>query len=441
MKIKYILLFLCLFIFSCSSKKVLVPNFEVTSGISRQFKTPGFWISRIQSPDKIILTEKQIESLNTKILETSPCLKDVFSIDLEAEKTKRKNLDLEKSFEDFKKYYNVSTLKKIDQKFLKTLKANIDPSPTITLKFALTTGYTKLLVLPTDTSFCSSLDSLDLNRLMHTQLNICSPVAVLYSTKDNQWFYCISKISEGWIKAEQIIFASKQAISDYVNDKNIAVVTSRSADIYKDTSLTHFYDNIKMGTILHISKIKNDIIEVKMPVKSLNKNLKFIYCYVKKSDVSLGFLPYTQRNVIVQAFKQIDVPYDWGDNYGYTDCSGFVRQIFSCFGIDLPRNSGQQINIEKPIGLNGQKDITLKAKTIISESVCGITLLYLPGHIMLYLGHLDQNPYVIHSIRGYCGKDNKIHTLNKVAVTDLTLGDKSKNKSLLERITLMSVVK
>jgi hypothetical protein len=59
---------------------------------------------------------------------------------------------------------------------------------------------------------------------------------------------------------------------------------------------------------------------------------------------------------------------------------------------------------------------------------------------MLYLGYLDQYPYVIHSIREYSGKDNKIHILNKVAVTDLMLGNESKNKSLLERITLMNVV-
>lgn len=76
---------------------------------------------------------------------------------------------------------------------------------------------------------------------------------------------------------------------------------------------------------------------------------------------------------------------------------------------------------------------TLKAQLITSKGLSGISL--------LYLGHLDQKPYIIHSMRGCLVKDNKIHMLNKVAVTNLKLGDKSKNKSLLERTTLISVMK
>jgi hypothetical protein len=422
---------------------VLVPHFEVTSSIPRELKTPGFWISRIQNPDKIILTEKQIKDLNIKIQESSPYLRDVLNIDIDTEKKKRTNIDYTNNFKTTLKYYYPTSLKQVGLKFFKTLENNIDFNAHTNLGFALSIGYARLKALPTDVPLSSSLDTLDLNRLSCTHLNPCSPLAVLYSTRDNQWYYVVSEISEGWIRADQLIFASKQAISDYINNKNIAVVTSRFTDIYKDTSLTHFYDNVKMGAILFISKIKGAIVEVKIPVKKdknfSNNNLEFMYYYVKKSDISLGFLPYTQRNIIIQAFKQIDAPYDWGDNYGYTDCSGFIRQVFSCFGIKLPRNSKQQISIKDSIEINIQNR-NLKAKTIISQGIPGITLLYLPGHIMLYLGYLGQDPYVIHSIRGCLGKDNKIHILNKVAITDLNLGDKSKNKSLLERVTLMNVV-
>jgi hypothetical protein len=419
---------------------VLVPHFEVTSNISREVKTPGFWISRIQNPDKIILTEKQIENLNAKISENCPFLKDVLNTDLEEEKVKRSRIDYVNNLKKYSKYYNGISLKKVGSKFTETLKNNIDPDAPINIRFALTIGYTKQKALPTDVPLISSLHTADLNRLAATDLSFCSPVAILYSTKDNLWCYAISEVYTGWIKAEQLIFASKEAISHYFNDKNIAVVTSRFADIYKDTSLSQFYDSVKMDTVMHISKIEDDIIEVKIPFKTLNENLEFMYHYIKKSDVSLGFLPYTQRNVIVQAFKQIDAPYDWGNNYGYTDCSGFVRQVFSCFGIKTPKNSRQQINMKDSIQLSDYNN-ALKAQTIISEGSSGITLLYLPGHIMLYLGQLDQNPYVIHSIRGYSGKNNKIHMLNKIAVTDLTLGGNSKSKSFLERTTLMSVVK
>jgi cell wall-associated NlpC family hydrolase len=78
--------------------------------------------------------------------------------------------------------------------------------------------------------------------------------------------------------------------------------------------------------------------------------------WIAKSQVRL--MPYNvlapdsdgapQGSEIVRAATEyLGMPYRWG---GYdlekgTDCSGFVKMVFSRFGIDLPRHSGTQANV------------------------------------------------------------------------------------------------
>jgi len=59
----------------------------------------------------------------------------------------------------------------------------------------------------------------------------------------------------------------------------------------------------------------------------------------------------------------------------------------------------------------------------------------MPGHIMLYLGKEDGKPYAIHALWGVSDKDGNIIKVNKVAVTDLELGQGGEKGSLLDRIT------
>jgi len=60
------------------------------------------------------------------------------------------------------------------------------------------------------------------------------------------------------------------------------------------------------------------------------------------------------------------------------------------------------------------------------------------GHIMLYLGTIDNKPFAIHSVWAYRqrGKEKDvIRVLNRVTVSDLLLGQGSQKGSLLQRMT------
>ena len=149
---------------------------------------------------------------------------------------------------------------------------------------------------------------------------------------------------------------------------------------------------------------------------------------------------------MLQAFKHLNSPYSWGGYDGEQDCSTFIRQVFGCFGFILPRNSLAQIYAESnPINL--EKDLTdkEKSKEIINKATSAISLLYLPGHIMIYIGQEQDKPYIIHAIWGteqlINENERAVSFINRVVVSSLMIGYKTKKEHLLKRITKLSSIK
>ncbi len=169
-----------------------------------------------------------------------------------------------------------------------------------------------------------------------------------------------------------------------------------------------------------------------------NGQLTFRNGYIRTNeDVHRGFLPYTQKNMAYQAFKMLHQPYGWGEMFGARDCSRFMMDLFSTFGILMPRNSKLQARVGISLGQLEGKTIKEKKK-ILDRAIPLATTLRLPGHIMLYLGRENGKYYVIHNIwgiqkAGWFGPSVK--KIGRTVVSDLSLGKSGPKASLLDRTT------
>jgi hypothetical protein len=219
--------------------------------VSRNMKTPYFWISKIQNSYKIILSKKEIDTFNESMRKQSINIKDIFNLNLEDYNS------TEKSSSSIKKYasYYDSSLKRVGRKRLESILKAIDYGYSDTARtFAITIKSSSLRILPMQEPLYSSLNSTSLDRLQETQLDFASPLVVLYSTMDREWYYVVSEIAAGWINSDSLAFGSKEDIAIYKNRKNFTVVVSKQADLYSDLAMTNYYDNVRMGSILPISK-------------------------------------------------------------------------------------------------------------------------------------------------------------------------------------------
>jgi cell wall-associated NlpC family hydrolase len=144
----------------------------------------------------------------------------------------------------------------------------------------------------------------------------------------------------------------------------------------------------------------------------------------RNADSAGDYLPLTRANILGQAFKFLGERYGWGHAYEGRDCSGFVSEVYRSMGVVMPRNTSDQAVSPalNRIALS-DKDSRERRLQIAHELQVG-DLVYIPGHVMMVIGQLDGEPYVIHDTTGlsFAGADGKTvrAKTNGVTVSPLT---------------------
>jgi hypothetical protein len=240
------------------------------------------------------------------------------------------------------------------------------------------------------------------------------------------------------------IAKEKKEVTDYEKERERLIVTGNEINIFVDPSMRQRVSLTQMGDDFPLlskpggGERSNSFYVIHIPSRVDNGKLAFQKGYLHAdSDVHHGFLQYTQENVARQAFKMLNHPYGWGDMAGGRDCSRFIMDLFRTFGFRMPRNSKDQAILGGDLLQREEKRIREK-QNILDQAIPLTTTLYLPGHIMLYLGKDKGKDYVIHSIWGIqtSGRSGPLlEKIGRVTVSDLELGEKGPYGSLLHRIT------
>ncbi|MBX3274902.1 MAG: C40 family peptidase [Sandaracinaceae bacterium] len=153
--------------------------------------------------------------------------------------------------------------------------------------------------------------------------------------------------------------------------------------------------------------------------------------------------PLTRRAVLTEAFARLGQPYGWGGHEGGVDCSRFVMDVLGTFGLELPRHSGRQAGSGTyAIDLSGVADLDERLRLLDAAAGRAIVLLHFPGHIMLYLGRdASGAPMAIHAFSEYLEAcpgggegDETLRRVDRVTVSDLSLGQGTSRRSFLERL-------
>ncbi len=83
-------------------------------------------------------------------------------------------------------------------------------------------------------------------------------------------------------------------------------------------------------------------------------------------------------------------PYGWGDAFFFNDCSQEMKSLFTPFGIWLPRNSAQQAKLSSTLDLS-KNNIDERINLLKEKGHPLMTIIYIGGHVMLYIGNKDIN--------------------------------------------------
>ncbi len=437
-------IWLLIFISGCASRLCIAPY--PLPHVKVKMHTPGYWISKIDNPDKVIMSAEEIEKFNGTNHERGRILEKVIRTDntISGKRLSKNMLNSTKCIQR-RKLYTTDNMR-VDSLFFETIFHNIDLNKIpdkINVKFGLTLRRTNLRVLPTDEIIMSRKNNRDFDRFQDSAIDVGQPLALLWETRDKKWAYVKTEITSGWIYAEDLAISdNKGDITEYSEAQKFIVVTGDKIDIFSDSKCKNFLDSAQMGTRFPLMSVKKNHFIITFPVANKRNKLSFRKAYIPAyEDVHRGYILYTRRNVINQAFKLLHAPYAWGGMRGERDCSRFIMDIFACFGIRMPRNSSRQARIGREVARFDRSGA--QEKDVLEKLPSGISILYMPGHIMLYLGKDNGNYYVIHDtwayVEGKWSSKTEKH-IGRVVVSDLSLGEYGKTGSLLERLRITRTI-
>ena len=394
---------------------------------------PEFWIKKIHSKDLLLMGETEIAQFNKRNFSEEDSL-----MDLETQEPTINKGDLTTL---------INTLSKIpkeqrydsngnimDKDFCNKLISNLNIdsiNETMTLQYGVTINRTMIRTFPTFESYYKTKEDVQFDRFMETAIYPWEPLIIYLESKDGEWYFGRIYNYFGWVPKKDIALGKKGEIFDYVNEKDFLVVIEKQVLI----------DNIlyDMGVKIPLVGEKENSYIVSIPTKDENGNLKVQEKELDKSEAfNRGYLPYTKENTILQAFKFYGEEYGWGGMNNKRDCSAFIMDIHRTFGIKLPRNTSGQgsKSMGKIYDFGNMK--TLDERLEFLKDLPAATILYMPGHTMLYLGEHEGKHYMIHQFAGYYEENNgKLNYVNmmKTYVTPVTI-KLSTGKTYIEEVYL-----
>jgi len=312
--------------------------------------------------------------------------------------------------------------------------SNFDSYNTL-LKKAITLRNSNVRVFPTSSPIFydpkKSGEGFPFDYNQNSAIKINTPIFISHYSKDKAWVYIQSNSVGGWIQIRDIAFVNNEFINEFKTN-NYSVAIEEKFPIYDNS----FREYIKVATIF--PKFKDKYIIAK---KDFQNNAIITYINLNPQSVQNLPIKFNSTNRLKIAEAMIDEPYSWGGLLNNRDCSSFTQDFFVPFGKFISRNSKAQTKNGKyhDISSFSKKE---KKEYIRQNAVPFSTLIYLKGHIMLYVGIKNNEPLVMHNmwsvkLKDKWGKKSR-HIVGKATITTLEPGKElvnfDENHNILKKV-------
>jgi cell wall-associated NlpC family hydrolase len=412
------------------------PPAPALPGTSEAQLSAGYWIARLPGPEKVLLSPAQLAAQNRRLFAEDPSMAAIESLPASMPRAQiSERIARMSKLPSRPLHFADGGL--VDAAFAKFLLESLDLGAipeSQPLRFALVVRRASLRTFPDRTRVFTDPADHDIDRFQESALFVGTPVAILHASRDGRWRFVLAPNYAAWVEADALAEGSREEVLGYARPQPARVILGARADtVFTPDEPRVSERRLEMGQRLPLASVPAD-----QPVNGQNAYTSWpILLPVRDAQGALGFaptllpktadtgpapLPFTRANLLRQAFKLLGERYGWGHDYNGRDCSGFVAEVYRSVGVELPRNTGDQS--KSPVLSNrtvfAPTDDRATRERALAEAQPG-DLLFIPGHLMMVLGHVDGRLYVIHDIEGGTvldaeDKPRRLH-LNGVSVT------------------------
>lgn len=237
----------------------------------------------------------------------------------------------------------------------------------------------------------------DLDRFNVTLLKLGEPVLIWQRSLDGHWFFVQNRHTWGWVRSEQVALTDELLWRQWAGEREfVQCLCSREIITYQSQG-RECQQLLLMGTHLTCYDYCHAGYIALLPKRTAEGRLRIEQILLPKDErFSLGYLSLTQGRILEQGLKCLGEPYGWGGENGYRDCTSLVDDVFGVFGFTLARNSSAQRKMAGVQPISPALDAR-EREALIAALPIG-TVLYLPGHAMLYLGERHGKQAILHSV-------------------------------------------
>lgn len=414
-----------------------------------------YWLKESEHPNRIIMDADAIATFNKNLIQKLPTT--VYDLQVYPENLSQQELTTllkTYTFPTEARYLNGIS---VGNEYYQSLQKNMNITQVKNsnpVQYGFTIQRADLRTFPTMDASLEAPNDTEFDQFQETAVEALQPLLVLYSSADKKWFYVQTNNYRGWVQNEKIALANKDEWRNYQNAENFLVVTGPSLSLgFNPYSAATSELYLGMGTKLPLAApgeipplVDNQSVAgnyvVKIPTRNPQGNAVFKLALVSVAkDVHEGYVPYNPSNILKQAFKLQGERYGWGGSFQSHDCSSFTRDAYSVFGFQLPRNADEQ-EVAPGKNLVLDEKMTAAERTRLLGTMPPGTLLYMNGHVMMYIGSENGMAYIIHDIAANGDPEQKLPNgklkrtpINQVTVTTLQL-TRVNGKQLLDSLHL-----
>lgn len=408
---------------------------QVIPHVERAQQNAEYWISRSQQPDALLLSAAQINAQNQRLRSEDPSMHELRRLPAQmSDKEVRARVE-KLSARPRRSLYDDQGQAISEQMLdewmaalaLEALPAKIQP------RFALVTARADLRTFPTATRVFSRVGDTDIDRFQESALFPGMPVAVLHESRDRQWSFVVSARYAAWMRSELLAHGDAATVLAYAERSPWLIVTgARAETVYTPEAPQLSRLSLDMGARVPLladwprdkpvnGQLPASAHVIELPVRDADGRLQLRPALLPHSaDVSAQYLPLNPRTLLEQSFKFLGERYGWGHSYEARDCSGFVSEVYAGFGLEMPRNTGDQGKSPAFNIIPFPPQMSRDARLALLKTLQVGDLVYIPGHVMMVIGHDKGHTYVIHDTPGVRYADVAgSWPVNGVAVTPL----------------------
>jgi len=296
---------------------------------------------------------------------------------------------------------------------------------------AITIRNTHLRVLPTNKPFFKTENAYPFDRLQNSAIWANTPVFISHVSIDKSWVLVESPFANGWIQVRDIALVDSDFIKAWKTNKYVALTKDKVA-FYDENDLFRFKTHI--GAVFPYVAESDTHYEVLIAIADKNRKALIEKAKISKSVAVVKPKEILSSHIAVIINQLLNQAYGWGGMYENRDCSSMLKDLFTPFGLWLPRNSTAQAQVGEFIYL---EDLTLeeKEKMIIEKGVPFLTLLWKKGHIMLYIGNKNGKAFMFHNFWSITDL-----IVGHSAITSLQPGAELGDSNYLKKIIGMAIL-